>query len=120
MAAEFKDVMDGVVLLKVAESLTNDDRSLALEKIARVVQEYGRISVLVDATELERWEVGLSLDDADFEVQNDAKLTKIAFVGDRKWQDLVFLLINKNSRDVPIEYFETSDLDRARDWLGSQ
>lgn len=118
MAVELIDVTEGVVSLKIAGTLTEDDRLEAHRKTANIIQDLGNVRILIDATELRNWELGLTWDDDVF-MRNDAHIEKMAFVGDRKWEDLVLIFGNKGLRDFPIEYFDPSEAEQARDWLAT-
>jgi len=117
MAVEVLDISGGVISLKVTGKLTESELTAAQQGTANVIREQGKVRILVDAREFEGWEQGGAWDDFSFEEEFDPSIEKMAFVGDRKWEDLILLFSNKSFRQFPIEYFGASESEQARAWL---
>ena len=46
--------------------------------------------------------------------------SKLAFVGDEKWKDEIFLFTGKPMRQTAIEFFPQDQLDQAQAWLAGK
>jgi hypothetical protein len=119
MTVEVLDISDGVISLKVTGKLTEAELAEAQQNTANVIREQGKVRIFIDTTAFEGWEQGGSWDDFSFEEQFDPYIEKMAFVGDRQWEDLILVFSNKAFRQFPIEYFDASDAEQARAWLAS-
>jgi len=119
MTVEVLGVSDRVVSLKVTGKLTEQELAAAQQATAKVIREQGKVRILVNAEDFEGWEQGGSWDDFSFEEEFDPYIEKMAFVGDRKWEDLVLVFSSKAFRQFPIEYFGPSESEKAHAWLTS-
>ena len=119
MTVEVVDVSGGVIAFKVTGKLTEAELASAQQNTADVIREQGKVRVLVDACDFDGWEKGGSWDDFSFEEEFDPYIEKMAFVGDRQWEDLILVFSNKAFRQFPIEYFDASESEQARAWLAA-
>lgn len=72
---------------KVSGDVTKEDYDVLTPAVAHAVQESGTTRLLLDLTDF-RWEkVNAWADDLRFSHQFHDKITKMAIVGDRKWEE---------------------------------
>jgi hypothetical protein len=45
------------------------------------------------------------------------RIAKIAFVGDRGWEERLKMFVGAGFRSAPVAYFEPEHIAVARDWL---
>ena len=119
MPVEVLGVSDGVIEFAVTGKLSEQALSDAQQAAAAVIREHGSVRILVNAERFDGWEQGGDWDDFSFEEKFDPYIKKMAFIGDRKWEDLVLVFSNKAFREFPIEYFDSADADFARAWLSA-
>ena len=81
------------------------------------IQKFRTIKILIVLENFDGWERAEGWEDLSFPERNDPYIEKIAIVGDPQWQDLVYAFTLKGLRPVPIEYFNTGEESRAREWL---
>jgi len=81
------------------------------------IQKFRTIKILIVLEDFAGWERAEGWEDLSFPEHNDPYIEKIAIVGDPQWQDLVYAFTLKGLRPVPIEYFNTGEESRARQWL---
>ena len=111
---------DGEIIeFVVTGRLTEEELASAQQAAADVIRERGRVRILVNTEGFEGWQQGGSWDDFSFQEQFDRYIEKMAFIGDRKWEDMVRLFSNEAFRAFPIEYFDSDDAEQARAWLSS-
>jgi SpoIIAA-like len=117
MSAEIVSVVDGVLTLRVRGTLTHAELTAVQRKGAEILAEQGTLRVLVLAEGFAGWARGGDWGDVSFQSENDARIAKLAIVGDRKWEELALMFTAQGLRDFPIEYFELADTAGARAWL---
>jgi len=101
MAVEVLGISDGVIEFAVSGKLTEQGLSSAQQAAADAIRQHGKIRILVNAGGFDGWEQGGSWDDFSFEEEFDPFIEKMAFIGDRKWEELVLVFSNKSFREFP-------------------
>lgn len=119
MTAEVTGFNMGVISLKLIGTLTEAALQSAERKIADMIRAQGSVRILIDAIEFNGWDLEGSWDDLSFEIENDAYIEKMAFIGDREWQDMILVFVGKRFRRFSIRYFDPTEYERARDWVSS-
>ncbi|MGB5304604.1 MAG: STAS/SEC14 domain-containing protein [Gammaproteobacteria bacterium] len=112
---EFKSGNLGVYT--VSGKLGQAEYQKAQQDVEAVIQQLGSVRILIVLEGFTGWERAEGWEDLSFAERNDPYIEKIAIVGDPQWQDLVYAFTLKGLRPVPIEYFNTDEESRARDWL---
>ena len=76
-----------VLVVKATEKLTvGDYEEVFIPKINRLIEEYGKVRVVVLLAEnFSGWEIGAAWDDAAFGIQHRNGFEKMAVVGGPKW-----------------------------------
>ena len=120
MPIEGKLEKNNLVVLQVTGQLGKNEHDQMQTVLAPIMQKVGKIKVLIFLKDFKGWEAGKDWDDTSFSDENDAYLQKMAIVGDQKWRDLIDLFTLKGLRPVPIEYFDSSQEEQARQWLDSE
>lgn len=119
MSAEIVDVNAGVVTTRVSGTLTQAALSEMQKALAEVIRSHGKVRILVLAENFAGWERGGAWDDFSFQAHYDPSIEKMAIVGEQRWEDLALIFTAKDLRRFPIEYFTSSELDKARAWLNA-
>lgn len=117
MSATIEGVSEGVLTMLVSGTLTHSEFIQIQQAAADIIRTQGKVRILVRANEFSGWERGKGWDDFSFQDEFDPYIEKMALVGDKQWEDLTLLFVAKGLRKFPIEYFASSDLDRALAWL---
>jgi len=117
MAIECKIEQGNLVVCEVSGKLGYDETQAIQAEIVTTIQKIGHIRVLVRLKDFLGWEASKGWEDSSSTDKTDPYTKKMALVGDEKWRDLVEVFTLKGLRPVPIEYFEASQEDAARQWL---
>lgn len=72
--------------------------------------------VLLDG--FEGWSADDGWNDISFLATHGDEISRLAFVGDEKWRDQVFMFTARGLRATSIEYFPPAELEEARAWAG--
>ena len=108
----------GVVKVHVAGRVTSQAWHAALENVAKLLKPDQRTSILLAAEGFEGWEPG-NWDDLSFQRENDARITRIAIVAEKRWEEQMLMFAGQGLRKVDIKFFEPLEAARARDWVSS-
>lgn len=75
-----------------------------------------KINVLFDASELDSFPVNMMIENTDFYKEYKDHLHRVAFVSDKKFQNLMVKFFNQFS-DAEIKSFDTGNVEEARKWI---
>ena len=116
MSARILDTAGGVITIEISGKLTQPELAAVQQQAAAILREWGRAAILVVADHFEGWEQGGDWEDPTFQLEHDRFIGKLAIVGDKQWESLVYLFTSKKFREFPIEFFASDEVDRAREW----
>lgn len=108
---------DFLIKLIVSGKLTHADYEFMVPMIENAIREVKKpnIKFLVDALELEGWELRALWDDFKFGMETMGLITKIAFVGNKTWEEYAIKITNFFMIGGEMKYF--SDMEEAKEWL---
>ena len=119
MAVEFNEQQGGKVLqVTVSGKLAAEDYKRFLPEFERLVQEHGKISVLVDMKDFHGWEPRALWEDLKLDVKHFADIDRLAMVGDKQWEKGMADFCRPFTT-ARIRYFDQADAEVARDWIMS-
>ena len=102
--------------LRLKGTLTHEDyeQMVPMMESALVGIKEPKIKALVDAREFEGYELRAAWDDLKFGLKHNKEFTKLAFVGDKSWEEYGVKISNW-FMSGEMQYFE--DMDKAVAWL---
>ena len=78
-----------IITMKAIGTLKDEDYKIMvpiLDDLIKAVKD-PKVKVFVDATDLEGWELKAGWDDFKFGLKHGNEFSKIAFVGNKKWEE---------------------------------
>ncbi|MGR8932969.1 MAG: STAS/SEC14 domain-containing protein [Gammaproteobacteria bacterium] len=81
---------------------------------------FGCFRTLVELEDFHGWSKEPGWENTAFLMDTGWRRTKIAFVGDDKWRDDMFMFTGKPFRSAAIEFFPTARLAEAQAWLAKE
>ena len=81
------------------------------------LEHSGQFRVLVELDDFQGWSNENGWENTSFLDDDGEGLSKLAFVGDEKWKDEIFLFTGKPMRQTAIEFFPQDQLEEAQAWL---
>lgn len=107
-----------VLIVKATEKLTSRDyEELFIPKINQLIEEYGKVSVVVFLAEnFSGWEIGAAWDDAVFGIQHRNDFEKMAVVGGPKWVQWA-TKISFNFMEGQVAVYDIPDFVSAVAWV---
>ncbi len=107
-----------ILAVKATEKLTFEDyEEVFIPKLNQLIQEYGKIRVLMYFAEnFAGWETEAAWDDAKYGIKHRNDFEKIAVVGGSKWVEWV-TRISAYFIDGQVKTYEASDFQAAISWV---
>lgn len=103
--------------LKVSGPLTVLD-FLAVQLLNREsLQQSGYFSLLIDLEHFEGWSSEAGWENTSFLSELENSNSRMAFVGDEKWRDEVFMFIGYPLRPINVAFFPMDKFSEAEAWL---
>jgi hypothetical protein len=116
MSAEIISHIGDIVTVRITGLLTPPDLSRLRASIVAALHPPGSARLLVSVEDFQGWQPDSEWADVS-DMDDDSYIRKMAIVGPKHWEDLVLVFTARGLRPFPIEYFQHSDLARARAWL---
>ena len=107
------------IKLKINGTLTHQDYKMMIPMVENSIKDVSqpKVKLLVDAIDFDGWEVEALWDDLKFGLGHIELFNKIAFVGNKKWEEYAIKISNWFMIG-DIEYFE--NMDDALNWINSE
>ena len=107
------------IKLKINGKLTHEDYKLMIPIIENAIKgvEEPEIKVIVDAIDFDGWDMEALWDDLKFSLGHIELFDKIAFVGNKKWEEYAIKISNWFMIG-DIEYFQ--NMEDARNWINAE
>src|ERR1043166_215829 len=86
MAISFEEKAGGKVLeVHVNGTLAKTDYKQFVPEVDRLVEQHGKIRVLLDMTDFHGWSAGGLWEDIKFDLKHFSDIERVAMVGEKKW-----------------------------------
>lgn len=117
MAVELKEDPAAKLLeVHVSGKLDKEDYLHFGPVLDRLIQEHGKINMLVDMHDFHGWTAGAVWEDIKFDVKHFMHINKLALVGETKWEKGMATFCRPFTT-AKIKYFDRPQADQARTWL---
>jgi hypothetical protein len=81
------------------------------------LERFGRFRVLVELEDFQGWSKEPGWEHTSFLMEEADQVSRIAFIGDEKWKDDIFLFTGKPLRATAMEFFPPERIAEAQAWL---
>ncbi len=116
MSAEIVNTADGILTVRVSGKITQPEFRAVQAQAGLVLQKQNQMGILILSQDFEGWDWKTGdWQDKSWQKENDKFISKLAIVGEKKWEELGFMFIS--AREFPVEYFQPGDVAKAREWL---
>lgn len=107
-----------VVVIQLTGKLAKEDYEQFVPIVERLVKEHGKIRMLVQMHDFHGWTAGALWEDIRFDVKHFKDIERLALVGESKWQHGMAVFC-KPFTTAKVRYFDTTEAEQARVWVGS-
>src|SRR5581483_5275846 len=117
MTVEVREEAGGKILaVKLSGKLTKEDYHKFGGEVDRLIQQKGKIRILVEMHDFHGWELSALWEDIKFDMKHFRDIEKIAMVGETKWQHGMAAFC-KPFTGAKIQYFDHTKTAEALAWL---
>jgi SpoIIAA-like len=117
MACDVIKVVDSVVHVRIRDTMQIADQKLLESAAKELIRTGKKVSVIAILENFKGWEKSEAWGDIGFMSEHGDDIVKMAIVGDKRWQEDVFLFVGKGLRSTEIEFFPSSLLKQAEEWV---
>ena len=118
MPIQFNEENGGKILVvKVSGKALKSDYDHYVPEFERLLQQHGKLRVMLDMTDFHGWDAGALWEDIKFDIKHFADIERLAMVGEKKWQQGMATFCKPFTK-ATIRYFAHSEAAEARKWLG--
>src|SRR5437867_12509191 len=108
---------DDICVLRISGILKRSEFGAEQNALARRINMGSKPRLLIILENFEGWERGADWNDLDFMMSHGAKISKIAIVGEPRWETLALAFAGAGVRRATVKFFQSNELRQARSWL---
>jgi hypothetical protein len=116
MAIAIEELSDDVIEVRMSGKLHKADYDEYVPAIEALIEREGKLSFLMIMEDFHGWDVAAVWEDTKFDVKHHADISRIAMVGDKKWEEWM-AKVCRPFTGAKIRYFDSSEEDAAREWI---
>ena len=117
MPIQLGEENDGrILVIHATGKLVKTDYPGFVAEFERLLHKHGKLRVLFDITELDGCDAGAAWEDIKFDIKHFADISRLAMVGDRKWQHGMAEFFKLFTKATSRYFARTASAD-ARRWL---
>ena len=117
MSVEVIELSRNIMMVIVSGQLTQPELAAAQTQVAEAMAKMDHVRIVVITEDFAGWRQGGDWADLSFQIENDAKIERMALVGDMRWKQQALAFVGQGFRRFPIAYYEHGRLAQARAWV---
>jgi hypothetical protein len=117
MPVQIKYEPNDICVLRISGILKRSEFGAEERALARHIDTGSNPRLLVILENFEGWESGADWNDLDFYISHGRKISRIAIVGEPRWEALALAFAGAGVRRTPVKFFPPGELEEARGWL---
>lgn len=107
-----------VLTVRVSGKLTSKDYEAFVPRVEQMIQEHGKIRVLLETHDFHGWNAGALWQDIKFDLKHFNDIGRLAIVGEKKWEHGMAVFC-KPFTTAKTRFFEHEQADEARAWVAA-
>jgi hypothetical protein len=120
MPVELNQEAEGrILLVRARGKLERADYESFVPEVEQLIQNYGKIRLLLELHNFHGWTAGAIWEDVKFDVKHFNDIERLAIVGESRWQEGMAIFC-KPFTTAQIRYFSQDQLSEARQWIEEQ
>jgi SpoIIAA-like len=117
MPVQIEHETDDIYVLRISGILKQSEFSAEQTAVARKIDSGSKPRLLFILENFDGWERGADWNDLDFMISHGVKISKIAIVGEPRWETLALAFAGAGVRRAPVKFFPPNELEQAKEWL---
>ncbi len=119
MACEIIKITDSVVHARIRDVMQIADQKMLESAAMELIRKGRKVRLIAILEDFKGWEKTEAWGDVGFMTKHGDDIVKMAIVGDERWKDDAFLFVGKGLRSTKIEFFPSSALKKAEEWVSA-
>lgn len=103
------------VAIEVSGKLAELDFEILAPLLQAEIEEYNKIALFIEMKDFHGWTAGALWADTKFDIKHHGDFSRIALVGDQKWEEWMAVL-SKPFTSADVRYYDASERDVALRW----
>ena len=117
MTLQVTESADGkIVEVKLSGKLQKEDYQHFVPTVEHLINQHGKIRVLLEMHDFHGWEMGALWEDIKFDVKHFGDIERLALVGESKWEAGMAAFCKPFTK-AKIQYFDESKSADALTWI---
>jgi hypothetical protein len=108
---------NNVCVLRISGVLKRSEFGGGQEAVAREIDAGSKPRLLAILENFEGWERGADWNDLDFMLSHGDEISRIAIVGEPRWETQALAFAGMGFRRAPVKFFPAGQESQARAWL---
>lgn len=118
MSIDIQEFSDGKVIeVTINGKLTETDYDRFIPQTQRLIEQHGKISMIIVLGDFRGWELRALWEDLKFDYRHFSDIERLAVVGEGAWDKILSSLAEPFTA-AQIKYFDHAALQAARQWAG--
>jgi hypothetical protein len=117
MPVQIEHETDDIYVLRISGILKQSEFSAEQTAVARKIDSGSKPRLLFILENFDGWGRGADWNDLDFMISHGGKISKIAIVGEPRWETLALAFAGAGVRRAPVKFFPPNELEQAKEWL---
>ena len=105
-----------LICIKVFGKLTDSEYRNFIPRVESVINDFGSIKLYVDMLDMDGWEWRVAWDDFAFGIKHWNEFTKLALVGDKRWERFSAQVADKINK-AEVQFFSRQEIVKAMIWI---
>jgi SpoIIAA-like len=116
MVEQIPQTSEKVLGFKMSGKLHDEDYKMFVPVIDAAAAKHGTVRMLAQFNDFHGWDLHALWDDIKFSTTHCTKIERIALVGDKAWEKWMAKVCMPFTM-AKIRYFDSSEIDQAKEWL---
>lgn len=104
------------VIVSLTGKLTKQDYELFVPELERLIEEHGRVRMLIELLDFHGWTAGALWEDTKFAARHFSDIERLAIVGESAWEKGMAAFCKPFTR-AEVKYFDVGERAAADAWL---
>jgi hypothetical protein len=117
MTVQLQELQNGKILVvPVSGKLERADYDRFVPEFERLIQQHGKIRVLLETHDFHGWTAGALWEDIKLDIKHFRDIERLAVVGEKKWEKGMTTFC-KPFTTAQVRFFDHDHAEEARAWL---
>lgn len=117
MSVNLREQAHGKVLvIELTDKLTKEDYEYFIPEVERLIEQHGKVRLLVQMHDFRGWTAGALWQDTKFSLKHFRDIERLALVGEKAWEQGMAVFC-KPFTTAAIRYFDRSEAEQADAWI---